>query len=118
MIAFIVTSFCGGAAYLIRLKHGKDLQVEDLKKKNSDQTVDDLKDLIEELKKRIVDIEALQQNSASATMKQFHALELSIKDYQTQIVIVTEQMKNMEKNWTTSVKEIGEGWQRVSGKKF
>jgi hypothetical protein len=111
----------GICAWFLDKKLENDKQIEELKKANQDQTTKEIKTLIFEMKQKMTELEMLQTNMSAATMKQFHALELSMKDYSKDIQIQAEQIKwqrdEIQKVWQTFTEEIAPGVFRVSDKK-
>ena len=81
-IGTIGATLWGIASFLIEKKFDKDRQIEILKKNNSDLSIGSISSVLEEMKKRVLDWEMIQKNQTTATMQQFHSLELVMKDYQ------------------------------------
>lgn len=102
-------------------KFEKDKEIEQLKKLNVDNSVEQIAMILDEMKKRMTDLEVFQNNNVTASMKQFHSLELTMKDYQRDVGVLSEQTKqqrtDLEKLWKTVVTEIAPGVFRVSDKK-
>lgn len=121
LIVFTAISAWGVLAWVLDRKFKNDQKLSSLKKQNQDQTNSEIKALLSEVKQKISELELLQTNMSAATMKQFHALELSMKDYSKDIQIQAEQIKwqreEIQKVWQTLVKEVAPGVFRVSDKK-
>ena len=76
----------------------------------------------DKIQERLDRWEQTQSNQINASMQKFQVMEMALKDYSKDLYMVSEQTKlqraEIEKLWTTVVKDIGEGLVRVSGKKF
>ncbi len=111
----------GVLAWFLDKKHENDKVIESLKKQNQDQNSAEIRSIIQEMKQRMAELEVLQTNMSAANMKQFHSLELAMKDYSKDVCVQSEQIKQqkseIEKLWKTVVTEIAPGVFRVSDKK-
>lgn len=111
----------GVFAWSIDKKFQNDQKIEALKKSNQDLKNEEIKTIIMDLKSKMTEIDVFNNNSTIAVMKQFQSFELAIKDYQKDIAIINEQIKQqkseIEKLWKTVVTEIAPGIFRVSDKK-
>lgn len=121
LIVLAAGSIWAVLAWFLDRKFKNDQKIEALKKQNQDLTTIEIKSLISELKIKMHELEILQTNMGAATMKQFHALELSMKDYSKDVQIQAEQIKwqrdEIQKVWKTFTEEIAPGIFRVSDKK-